>query len=131
MANDEIFSGKFRIAYLVTKTLALYAGTYLLCFFWPLFLTGILAPPVNTQAEALAGVLLAPLGFLILGIAMGLAAAITHVVLLAVAAGLAYAFFPASASDPLRELLVIWTPLLIGAYALGMGAGVRRQLQRF
>ncbi len=129
--NEVVFSGGFRKLYLVVKALALYAGTFFLCYFWPLFIAYLLAPPGNSQSEAVAGVLITPLGFLVLGSTQGKVTAIAHVVLLLLAAGGAFALYPSAPSDPVQDLLTLWTPLMLVTYAIGFGFGVRRQLQKF
>lgn len=129
--NEQVYSGGFRKLYLVVKTLTLYAGTFCLCYFWPLFLTYLVAPPVNRQSEALAGVLLAPLGFLILGLALGKVTAVVHGGLLVLAALAAWALYPPAPRAPLQDLLTIWSPLMLAIYAVGFGFGVRHQLQKF
>lgn len=129
--NEQVFSGGFRKLYLGGKALALYAGTFFLCYFWPLFLAYLLTEDMIPQSELVAGVLLAPLGFLVLGFAQGKWTGLAHLVLLVGAAGAAFALFPRDSGDPVQDFLSRWTPVMIVVYAVGFGFGIRRQLQKF
>lgn len=129
--TEQVFSGGFRKLYLAGKALALYAGTFFLCYFWPLFLAYLLTDDLIPQSEVVAGVLLAPLGFLVLGFAQGKWTGLAHLVLLVLAAFAAFALFPRDSSDPVQDFLTRWTPVMLGVYGVGMGFGLRRQLQKF
>lgn len=126
----HIFRGSFRVAYLFVKTLALYCGTYLLCYYWPLFLSSMLAPPSLLQAEAFAAFGLAPLGFLVLGATHGRRVAIVHLTLLIVCAAMAYASTPGDASARVEDRILVWTIFLGLAFLVGAGFGFQRQLAR-
>lgn len=129
--TEQVFSGGFRKLYLVVKAVALYAGTFFLCYFWPLFLAYLLTDDLVPQSEVVAGVLLAPLGFLVLGFAQGKWTGVAHVVLLLIAAGVAFAIFPRDSGDPVQDFLSRWTPVMLAVYAAGTAFGIHRQLQKF
>ena len=126
-----IFQGSFRVYYLGVKAAAQYAGCFFLCYFWPLFLQAALMPPVTPQGEALAALVVAPLGFLILGGIGGWRLGGIHVLLLALAGAAAWLAWPAGRDLEPEAVLAQWLPALVAAYAVGMGFGWRRQLQRY
>lgn len=128
---ERVFNGQFRIAYLLVKTAALYVGTFLLCEYWPAFLSYVVAPDLVPQMEMLAGALLTPLGFLILGGAQGLRVFLVHFMLLMLAGPIAYLTVPHGADDAVQAMVSRWVLLIFFAYAVGAVYGARQQLKRF
>lgn len=123
---QRIFRGRFRLAYLFVKTVALYAGTFAVCYFWPQFLNFIVDPPPLPALETLA--LLPPVGFLVLGVALGKRVFLAHFGILMVAAPIAY--LTASADDGAEGLLSRWIGVLLGCFVVGFWVGFREQVAR-
>lgn len=128
--SEQIFSGPFRFWYLSVKTLALYAGGFMLCYYWPLFLSAVLVPGEVTGA--LFGALLAPLGLLILGATGGLRAGLAHVLLVVVGCAAAYVSLQmiGEPTDDPEIVLGTWTNVMMLIYAAGYVVGLRTQLRR-
>lgn len=127
---ERVFNGQFRVAYLLVKTAALYVGTFLLCEYWPAFLSYVVAPDLVPQMEMLAGALLTPLGFLVLGAALGMRVFLVHLGLLIVAGPIAYLTVPHTTDDAVQALVSRWVLLIVFAYGIGAMFGARQQLQR-
>jgi hypothetical protein len=126
----SVFQGPFRIVYLSVKTVALYAGVFMLCYFWPLFLNALVAPNVAMQTEIAAGALISPLGFLVLGGLGGRWLFVTHFVLVALAALAIYAIWPREAQmnpEALARLIIL--PAVGAMYIAGLVFGLIQQLR--
>lgn len=122
--------GSFMSAYFIVKALAMYCGVFFGCYFWPQFLNSLIGEHGDPRSVIIAGVLITPLGFLILGFAMGKKQALTHIGLLALGAGAAavgYSQF-LSDTDPLPRLIAVWTPVILLVYFAGFATSVRRAL---
>lgn len=126
-----LFTGKFRLAYLSVKMLACYAGVFMLCYYWPLFLNALLGDK-SQPFGILAGAGLLPLGFLILGGLFGMRVALAHAVTALVAAGFMYGIYVQLPGADLNEraeaLLGAWIWVSIGMYVVGAACGLKAQL---
>lgn len=127
---DQVFVGKFRVAYLLIKTAGLYIGTFLLCEYWPTFLSYLVAPDLLPEMELLAGGLLVPVGFLVLGAALGLRVFLVHLGLLILAGPVAYLTVPHSSDDAVQALVGQWVIIILVAYGAGAVFGARQQLKQ-
>ena len=133
MGSEESQSlpGAVVSVYLIVKALAIYCGVFLACYFWPQFLNSLIGEHGDLRSVLLAGVLITPLGFLILGFAWGKRQALTHIGLLALGAGAATVSYSQflSETDPLPRLVAIWTPVIILVYFAGFVVAAHRDLQ--
>lgn len=119
-------------AYAVVKFLALYAGCFLGCYYWPLLLYSLIGMHGDPESYLVAGVLIAPLGFIIMGVTLGKYTAIAHVILLvigAAAAALGYTQFLDN-KDMLERLIAIWTPVILLVYMAGFAVALRHELKQ-
>lgn len=121
----------FRIAYAVVKMLAIYAGVLIACFYWPLFLNALIGDHGDPRSFLVAGALIAPLGFMILGVALGKSTAVAHALLLAIGAGTAYLGFTQmlGEEEALPRLVAVWTPVIVLVYLAGLSFGLYRELK--
>lgn len=126
---ERIFQGQFRYVYLFVKTASLYAGTFLLCYFWPKFLNLIVDPPPLPPLETMA--LLPPIGLLVLGACLGARMFLVHLALLMIAAPVAYWASPSAADDSVEALISRWLSVILATYLIGAVFGARQQLRRF
>jgi hypothetical protein len=123
---ERIFQGRFRVAYLLVKVAAWYAGTFFMSYHWPLFLNYVLesqsVSPLATEA------ILPPIAFLILGGVLGKRVLLVHLGLLMLAAPIAYLLTPSDAH--VSDMVEWWVRVMLAAFVVGACFGAREQLQR-
>lgn len=133
MNNDEqITPGAFRAAYIVVKSLAIYAGVFMLCFYWPQLVSRLTFGASDLRSELVAGVLITPLGFLILGAALGKWHAAMHAILVAIGAAAAWVGVTQLGNpgeEAATKLIAVWTPVILLIYLAGMVLTARRELK--
>jgi hypothetical protein len=129
--DRRIFRGRFRLAYLGVKALGVYAGCFIVCFYWPLFLESALVPPASPRTELAAALVLAPLGLVVVGAFGGWRSALAHAAIVLAAAASLCGLMPRDGWGDPTLVVSRWLPVLAAAYALGWGIGWREQLRRF
>lgn len=127
----SVFQGQFRIIYITFITIARYAGVFMLCYFWPLFLNYLIAPNVAMETEIAAGALITPLGFLVLGGLGGRWLFVAHLILAVLTAGAIYLIYPREASmnpEALARLIIL--PGVGAMYVAGVIFGLINQMRQ-
>jgi hypothetical protein len=129
--KQQVEASLFMTVYTGVKYLALYAGCFFGCYFWPLFIYGLVGEHADPRKHLVAGVLITPLGFLILGMALGRYTAIMHAILLAVGAAAAFVGFTQLMGDEeaLPRLIAVWTPVILLVYLAAAILAWRRELK--
>ncbi len=129
--NSTTTPSAFFTVYAVVKYLAMYAGCFLGCYYWPLFIFALVGQHGDPRSFLVAGVLITPLGFLILGAALGKYTAVAHLVLLLIGAGAAVLGVSQllGAEEALPRLVAVWTPVIVLVYLAGFVVGLRRALK--
>jgi hypothetical protein len=117
--------------YATAMTAAIYGCTWFGCFYWPSFLGYLLFPEQIVQIEMIAGIIVLPLGLVVLGAFDGIRIAGAHLLLalLALAAGIGFLLATGRDGDLefVRRLILI--VLFVSYVIAGIFAG-RRRLRR-
>jgi hypothetical protein len=117
---NQLLPERFGVYYNLVKALAIYAGVFILCYFWPLLIEFVVSPPSSQQMRFVASAALAPLGFLFLGARGGIRSFLLHAILLGFCFVDAYLYAPKGMTNqPLDSMGLIWTPMMGFVYAFG------------